>query len=179
MRRRPGNDKRRDSSVEEAFANTNLHCGNQVDSQENQATWFRVWAWHQSYRPERCHHKERTHFLQTENIGGLSPGKETVRTTTGGITWPSTQENHVAIRVRKRDTSRMPPDAMRPPSCSASESYECGKLFRRPCAGVRGSLFSPTCLSCLVAPHHPLTAHRLHTVQGHRPAFPKRVLFFT
>ena len=27
-------------------------------------------------------------------------------------------------------------DARRPPRCPASESHECGKLFRRPCLGV-------------------------------------------
>ena len=103
--------------------------------------------------------------LEMGNIGGQSSGKETVRTTTGRTTWPSTQKNHVAI-------------PMRPPRCSASESHECGKLFRRPCAGIRGSLFSPVCLSRLVTRPHPLIAHMSHEVQGHRPALPKRVFFF-
>ena len=71
--------------------------------------------------------------LETSTISGQSSGKETVRTTTRRITWPSTQENHVAIRVRKRDNSRRAPDAMRPPRCSASEFHEYGTSFRRRC----------------------------------------------
>ena len=93
----------------------------------------------------------------------------------------------MGISVRKRDNSRMAPDAMRPPRfsaselmsaairfaadakrpprCSASESHECGK-----------SLLSPTCMSCLVTRLHPLIAHMSHEVHGHRPAFPKRVI---
>ena len=47
--------------------------------------------------------------------------KGTIRATTSRTTWPSTQEIHLAIRVRKRDNSRMAPDATRPPTCSASD----------------------------------------------------------
>ena len=62
---------------------------------------------------QSCHHEAWVHIscmsthgwlialLEPGNIGGQSSGKETVRTTTSRITWPSTQENHVAIRVRK------------------------------------------------------------------------------
>ena len=54
-------------------------------------------------------------------------------------------------------------DARRPPS------HECGKLFRRTCVAVCGSLFSPMFLSCLVTRPHALIAHMSHEVQGHRP----------
>ena len=52
--------------------------------------------------------------LEMGNIGGQPSGEGTIRTTTSRTTWPSTQEIHVAICVRKRDNSRMAPDAMRP-----------------------------------------------------------------
>ena len=74
--------------------------------------------WHQTYRPEFATTKYgfisymSTHgwliaHPQMGNIGGHSSGKGTVHTTTSGTTWPSTQEIHVAIRVRKRDSSRI------------------------------------------------------------------------
>ena len=71
--------------------------------------------------------------LEMGNIGGPSSGRGTVRTTTSRTTWPSTQEIHVAIRIRKRDNSRMAPDAMRPPRCSASEVMSAAIRFKRRC----------------------------------------------
>ena len=48
-----------------------------------------------------------------------------------GITWPSTPENHVAIRARIRDNSRTPPDAMCPPRCSVPLLFVVSVTRRR------------------------------------------------
>ena len=63
------------------------------------------------------------------NIGGHLSGTGTVRTTTSRTTWPSTQEIHVAIRVRKRDNSRRALGAMHPPRCSESDLMSAANWF--------------------------------------------------
>ena len=61
------------------------------------------------------------------NIGGHSSGKR--NSPYDQTTWPSAQENHVAIRARKRDNSRMPPRCPRRPRCSARKFMSAAIRF--------------------------------------------------
>ena len=55
--------------------------------------------------------------------------KNDSRTTTSGTTWPTTHEIHVAIRVGKRDNSRMPPRCPRPRKWSARKFMSAAIRF--------------------------------------------------
>ena len=128
-RRRSGNDQRRDSTVEEAFANTNGPAQFRTDQVAVPGEWADVCGfikppsseteWHiRMHGAFEINHemlginlptrvatmrygfisRMSTHgwlivHLETGNIGGQSSGKETIRTTTGRITWPSTPAN--------------------------------------------------------------------------------------
>ena len=116
--------------------------------------------------------------LEMRNIGGQPSGKETVRTTTSGTTWPSTQENQVAIRVRTFDDLRMAPNAMRPPRRSASEFMSVANWFA---AHMRAFVARYSSHVFVLFGHAPSLIHSLRTCHTTSKAIgllsPKRVSY--
>ena len=78
--------------------------------------------------------------------------------------------------ISRRDNSRTPDDAVRPPRCSASEFRECGNVS----APKRGRWWLAFLSNVFVLfGHAPSSTHRTHVARGPRPSacLLKRVLF--